>query len=180
MKAIRDFAKSARSSKLTRFMRGAKNDTPSKAPGKCYAAGGAVGAANNPGPIDGMMAKPRLDRPGRKMDGKKSAGTNVTVVVMPKGDSQPPMPMMLPPNAGPPLGPPGPAMPPGLPQGGPPMMPPKGPMKTGGRVGYKTGGKVHDDAMMDKKMMTKMVHKHESHMHKGEKETKLKRGGACK
>ncbi len=136
MKAIRNSAKSAKSSKLSKFMRGAKNDTPSQSPAKCYASGGAVGAANNPGPVEGMMAKSRLDRPGRKMD-KKPAGTNVTVVVMPKGNDQPSMPMIPPPNAPPPGPPPGPPMPP---QGGPPMMP-KGPMKTGGRV-FKRGGRV--------------------------------------
>jgi hypothetical protein len=92
-----------------------------------------------------MPAKARLDRPGRKMPGKagpgKKPGTNVNVIVMPKGDKAAPdapagasglMPMP-PPGAGPA----GPAMPPPG-ADGPPM-----PMrKSGGRVGkgYHAGG----------------------------------------
>lgn len=39
------------------------------------------------------------------------------------------------------------------------------------------GGSVKKDEKADKKMSAKMVHKHEKHMHKGEKETKFARGG---
>jgi len=36
----------------------------------------------------------------------------------------------------------------------------------------------HDDAKMDKGMMQKAVNKHEGRMHKGEKMTKLAKGGS--
>ncbi len=97
-----------------------------------YASGGMVGDA---GPVDGAAAKPRLDRPGRKMgkDKGKKGGTNVNVIIMPKGgdgpSAPPPMPMP-PPGAGP--GPGGP--------GGPPMPPMR---KHGGAVGrYAAGGRI--------------------------------------
>lgn len=96
-----------------------------------YASGGIVGES---GPVDGAAAKPRLDRPGRKMgkDKGKKGGTNVNVIVMPKGDAP----------AGPPMG--GPPMPPpGPPPGGPPMPPMRA---SGGRIAnlgaYAHGGKV--------------------------------------
>ena len=89
------------------------------------------------GSVDGSGARPRLDRPGRKMKAKdKKGGTNVNVIVMPKGG-----------DAGPP------AMPAGGPPvmaGPPPGMPPMdaGPMpvpmhKSGGKVrAFKKGGVV--------------------------------------
>jgi hypothetical protein len=41
---------------------------------------------------------------------------------------------------------------------------------------YARGGEVSDEKQ-DRKEVAHGVHKHEAHMHKGEKETKLKRGG---
>jgi len=181
MKNIRDQAKSGMAAKLSKFMGSKVSGKVAGQKVKAYASGGAVGAANMPGPVEGGMAKSRLDRPGRKMgkDGK-SAGTNVNVIIMPKEGGASPMPMP-PPGAmpggppGPPPGPSGPSMPPS----GPPI-PPQGPMAKGGRIGRAMGGKVHPDAAEDKKMISKMVHKHESSLHKGQKETKFKRGGSCK
>lgn len=43
--------------------------------------------------------------------------------------------------------------------------------------GYRLGGRVKSDEAEDKAMVKAGVHKHEKHMHKGEKETKLKAGG---
>jgi len=43
--------------------------------------------------------------------------------------------------------------------------------------GYARGGAVHDDSAQDRKEIAAAVHKHEQHMHKGQKETKLKAGG---
>lgn len=126
--------------------------------GKCYATGGAVGAANA-GPIGGEAAPRSLSKPGKKKsDGKKKKGDGpvVNVVVMPKGDSPAP-PMMPPPGPPPammppPMPPKPPMPPPGAGPGGPPGMPPPGgppgmggpPMMHahGGRVGRKSGGKV--------------------------------------
>ena len=126
-------------------MYGAGSTPPHQSYPKGYAAGGAVkgfaigGAAS----ADGSPAKPNLARPGRKMAGKGKKGgkgTNVNVIVMPKGDGPGGPPMMLPPGpmAGPPpSGPPMPMPPPG--PGGPPM-----PMrKHGGKVqAFKKGGRV--------------------------------------
>jgi len=42
---------------------------------------------------------------------------------------------------------------------------------------YAKGGKVHSDVKMDKAMIKKAVHKHESEKHPGESKTKLKKGG---
>jgi hypothetical protein len=42
---------------------------------------------------------------------------------------------------------------------------------------YAKGGKVHSDVKMDKAMVRKAVHKHESEKHPGESRTKLRRGG---
>jgi len=42
---------------------------------------------------------------------------------------------------------------------------------------YAKGGKVHSDVKMDKAMIRKAVHKHESEKHPGESKTKLKKGG---
>lgn len=41
------------------------------------------------------------------------------------------------------------------------------------------GGKV-DDMKQDKKMVAKAVHKHEKHLHKGDPETPMKKGGMVK
>lgn len=144
MKHLKDAAKSAQNQKLARYS-GANNnkDVSRVSKGmpardgepKGYARGGVAMA----GDADEMPAKARLDRPGRKMPGKagtgKKPGTNVNVIVMPKGDKAAPpadasgaagLVPMPPPGAGP-AGPPMP--PPGA--GGPPM-----PMrKSGGRVG---------------------------------------------
>ena len=46
-----------------------------------------------------------------------------------------------------------------------------------GHKGFARGGHVHEDAAEDEEMIAKDVHKHESHMHKGEPKTKLKDGG---
>jgi hypothetical protein len=42
---------------------------------------------------------------------------------------------------------------------------------------YAKGGKAHSDVKMDKAMIRKAVHKHESEKHPGESKTKLKKGG---
>ena len=47
------------------------------------------------------------------------------------------------------------------------------------REHFAAGGKVHADAKQDEKLIAKDVHKHEKHLHKGEPETKLARGGAA-
>lgn len=107
-----------------------------------FANGGSVPGATGPrkayadgGPIDGMPARARLDRPGKKGKDKKGGHTTVNVVVAGKGggDGAPPMPMP-PPGAGP---------------GGPPMPPPGPgmPMRArGGRIAnlgkYAHGGRV--------------------------------------
>ena len=44
-------------------------------------------------------------------------------------------------------------------------------------MGMAKGGKVHSDVKMDKTMIRKAVHKHESEKHPGESKTKLKKGG---
>ena len=41
----------------------------------------------------------------------------------------------------------------------------------------KKGGEVHSDAAMDKKVISKAVHKHEAALHPGKPMTKLKKGG---
>lgn len=49
------------------------------------------------------------------------------------------------------------------------------------RAGYKAGGRVHsdvaEDETEDKEIAATAVHKHERNMHKGERETRLRRGG---
>lgn len=42
---------------------------------------------------------------------------------------------------------------------------------------YAKGGKAHSDVKMDKAMIRKAVHEHESEKHPGESKTKLKKGG---
>lgn len=151
MQHVRSQAKSMRAAKLSRFGGKGGSDIsrvmkgmPSRdGSAPKYASGGTVGEA---GPVDGMGAKPRMDRPGRKMgkDKGKKGGTNVNVIVMPKGDA----PVGGPPMAGPkpdmPMPPPHPMPmpPPGAGPGGPPM-----PMRaSGGRIAnlgrYAHGGKV--------------------------------------
>lgn len=161
MKHLKDAAKAAQNQKLARYS-GADNNKDGarvkvgmpKVDGepKGYARGGVAVASEG----DEMPAKARLDRPGRKMPGKaapggKKGGTNVNVIVMPKGDKAAPpadapagpsglMPMP-PPGAGP-AGPPMP--PPGA--GGPPM-----PMrKAGGRVGKYDAGAGGAKGRMEK------------------------------
>ena len=117
-------AKAAQSSKLRKL--GAVGNLKlarhgEHAPRK-YASGGAVDS-----PVEGMAAKPRLDRPGRKAGkskgGDKKGGATVNVIIASGGGPKPPM--------GPP--PDMPMPPPGAGPGGPPMPPP--PMR-------KHGGKV--------------------------------------
>jgi len=103
---------------------------------KCYASGGrvsedisdasslpSISSGSEAGPsLDGVKAKPRLDRGGKK-------GTVVNIVIAggkPDAGAPAPTPLPPPPMAGPP---PAPPMPPGPPMGGPPMM-----RKNGGRV----------------------------------------------
>ena len=92
--------------------------------------------------VDGMSAKPRMDRPGRKMKGKdkdKKGGTNVNVIIMPKSDGPADAPVGPAPAAANPMPPPPPPMAPPM-AGGPPMPPMR---KHGGGVGaYANGGKV--------------------------------------
>jgi hypothetical protein len=45
------------------------------------------------------------------------------------------------------------------------------------RAGYEAGGRVKSDAEEDRKAVAKGVHAHERHLHRGEKETPLRRGG---
>lgn len=150
MKHLRDQAKSGMAAKINR--RSGGDDTKRVMKGmpsrddetKGYATGGVVDA----GPIEGMTAKPNIARPGRKMPSMKAkpaakkGGTNVNVIVMPKGDAPAPAPTPKPemPMAGPP-----PAMPPmpGPGPGGPPPMPMR---KDGGRVARMHGGRVDLDA----------------------------------
>lgn len=47
-------------------------------------------------------------------------------------------------------------------------------------MGKKKGGEVHSDVAMDKKVISKAVHKHEAAMHPGKPLTKLKNGGKVK
>ena len=48
------------------------------------------------------------------------------------------------------------------------------------RTGYKAGGHVKSDKAQDAKMVAEGVHEHESHMHKGQKKTKLRlKDGGC-
>lgn len=128
---------------------------------KCYATGGGVG----PG-VEGSMPKGNLGKPsrGKAGKGKTGKGTNVNVIIMGKGDG--PKPEMGPPPGGPgPMAGPPPDMGPPPGAGGPPM-----PMRA-------KGGRVNSDAAEDKKMVAKMIHKHEEHDHKGSKMTPFKKGG---
>lgn len=148
MKHLRDQAKAGRSAKLARYSGGddvkrVQNGMPSRDGSKGYATGGSV----TPDAPGGMPARPRLDRGGMKkkaMPKGDKKGTNVNVVVMPKGDGDkapmmpPPAPPVgpppPPPMAGPPMPPPGPGGPGGPP---PPMM-----RKAGGRVNKAEGGGI--------------------------------------
>lgn len=96
--------------------------------------------------MDGGVAKPRMDRPGRARGGRspKSKGNNVNVIIAPQGGvpglpvaggpgpmsmvPKPPMPMAGPPGGPPPMPPPG-------------MGPPSMPHANGGRT-YAKGGAV--------------------------------------
>lgn len=172
----------------------------SKGPRQSYATGGAV-KGNNPSLDEGMEAAPiaKLDGPksSKKDKGskdKKDAKTSINIVVMGKPDA----PAAPGPSGMVPPGPPPPMLPPGPPPGGPPM-----PMRaSGGRVKredisasdqagkqdvmgtspgkYAKGGKVHGDAAEDKKMIAKMVHKHEKKDHPGTKMTTFCAGGMAK
>lgn len=165
----KDYAGGARSgadgnSRLLKEYGGSKG---SDGMSKCYAHGGSVhhkamgehGQSKDGhkphkaegGEVEGMAAKPRLDRPGRKMKGKgkdKAKGTNVNVIIMSGKDGAPGAAMAgpggPPPGAGPMpppmMKPPGPPMPPPG-AGGPPGMPPM--HKDGGKVhAYKNGGSI--------------------------------------
>lgn len=127
---------------------------------KGYATGGGVRDEGGSGPMSavakqsrssfggglsglgGAPAKARLDRKGPPKGGK--AGTNVNIIIAPKGGgseapAMPPMPPPMPPMAAkPPM-----SMPP--PPGPPPMAgPPPGPMP-GGPMMRKHGGRVKKD-----------------------------------
>jgi hypothetical protein len=158
MSFMKSFAKSGADGN-TRLLKQYGGSPGSGGP-KGYASGGSVrdyDADDMPakkadgGMVDGDSAKPRMDRPGRKMHGKPKdkakGGTNVNVIIMPKGDGAPdaaavgpsgPGPMPMPPHAPMMAGPP-PGGPPPM-AGGPPMPPMR---KSGGAVNaYKAGGKV--------------------------------------
>lgn len=128
---------------------------------KAYASGGAVpdeGGMGGPmsaiarssrsmsrgfGGLEGAPAKPRLDRKGA---GKGKMGTNVNIIIAPKGGgSEAPalLPMPMPPGPMPMMKPPMPAPMPPMPPPAPPMAGPPGP-PTGGdpMLGRKHGGRV--------------------------------------
>lgn len=125
---------------------------------KGYAAGGAVTAdapVNRKSggrtskslqlKMDGGVAKPRMDRPGRARGGRspKSKGSNVNVIIAPQGGA-PGLPSAAGAGPGPIPMPPKPPMPmpmAGPPGGGPPMPPPGMPHAAGGRA-YASGGAV--------------------------------------
>lgn len=98
-----------------------------------HADGGAVGGDMA---VSGGQQKPRLDRAPR--GGKSNGASTVNVIVAPKPDVQPPMPMGGPP----PVPPPAPApVPPMMPAGAAPGMPAGAPMfARGGRVKRAWGG----------------------------------------
>ncbi len=156
-----DYAGGARSGAMgnTRLLKEYGGSKGSDGMSKCYAHGGSVHGEHKKdhkphkadgGEIMGDAAKPRLDRPGRKMKGKdkkdKGKGTNVNVIIMSGKDGAAPAGPMAggpPPPGGAPMPPmmKGPSMPPPG-AGGPPGMPPM--HANGGRVGaYKDGGKVN-------------------------------------
>jgi hypothetical protein len=125
--------------------------------------------------VEGNKPKASLGRYARG-GAVKGKGTNVNIVISPPAaaPSAGMPPSIMPPPHVPQPGPaPAPPMPPGAAPGMPPGMPggmPPGMMhKHGGRA-YKKGGAVKLDAAA-------AVHKHEKHLHKGEKETKFARGG---
>lgn len=135
MKHLRKQAEAAQSAKLHRLgaMGSLKAARKAEHAPRKYASGGAV--MDDAGPVEGMAAKGRLDRPGRSKMSKKGGkdaskkGTTVNVVIASGGGPKPPMPM-----AGPP--PDMPMPPPGAGPGGPPM-----PMRAkGGRVSKADGG----------------------------------------
>lgn len=143
MKHLRQQAEAAQSAKLHRL--GATGSLKMARKGehalRKYAAGGAV---SDTGPVEGMPAKGRLDRPGRSKPKGKAAGkkgTTVNIVIAGKGDDKGPMPMPMPPDAGP-MPPPGP--------GGPPM-----PMRAkGGRVNRADGGStISEDSKREAKRL---------------------------
>lgn len=117
--------------------------------------------------------------------GRTKGKTNININVMPAApEAAPAMPPTLPAGMGavpapkppmpPPPGPMAGGMPPGLLPGMPPGAGPMMPHKSGGRA-YKKGGAVSAASIA-----ANAVHKHEKHLHKGEKETKFKRGGGIK
>lgn len=120
---------------------------------------------------------PAMKKP--HMKGPKKGGVHVNIVNVPHAP-RPAMPMPGP-GAGmvpPPVRPIAPA-----PIAGPMGMPPPGvgprPFKKGGRVkgAHEEATEQRSDEAQDKKMIARMVHEHEAHMHKGEKETHLKKHG---
>lgn len=149
-----------------------ENGMPKRDGAKGYATGGIV-SDDEGDEIEGMPAKPRLDRSAKK---KSSDKVNVNVIVMPKGGKSDETPK--PPMAGMPMPPPAAPMP-APPMAGPPV-PPMGPdAMQGAPLMRAKGGRVmkHDDTAMDKKMIKSAVGKHEANMHKGEPKTKLAKGG---
>ena len=126
---------------------------------KMFAKGGAVksermhkadggptdaGGREEIGTTDGQSARPRNDRPGRKMPGKHGkAGTNITIAMMPHPAAA--MPVPVPAVGAAPMPPaPHPMMPP-TPMPAGPGMPPMGmPHKNGGKVKarFAKGGRV--------------------------------------
>lgn len=164
MKSIRDQAKSAMSAKLHRLgaqgslKQADKAESSHGSDAKCYATGGAVAVEG--GPPKGNLGKPSR---GKSAKGKTGKGTNVNVIIMGKGGAGP---EMGPPPGGPgPMAGPPPDMGPPPGAGGPPM-----PMRA-------KGGRVNSDAAEDKKMVAKMIHKHEENDHNGSKMTPFKKGG---
>jgi len=149
---------------------------------RAFADGGAV----NPSLDEGLAAAGDSDmKPSKDKGEKKTARTNINIIVNGKDPAPPtgaagmapppPMPMPMPPPmppAPPMAGPPGPPMGPGG-----PMMGPGGPLPmraSGGRVDK------HADAKADKKMVKAAVGKHEAAKHPGKPMTKLSVGGPAK
>lgn len=138
-------AEAAQSAKLRRLgaMGSLKHARMAENAPRKYAAGGAV---SDSGTVEGMAAKPRLDRPGRakgKKGGKEGKGATVNIVIAGgKGPGGPP------PMAGPP---PDMPMPPPPGPGGPPMPMRKsggavGKFAKGGRVKREGGGRISEDS----------------------------------
>lgn len=176
--------KSLHTERLGKIMGGSEREKGPKAKHEHLAAAKRGGAMKGEMSMHGSKAK-HADR--YKKGGRVKGKTHININVMPQsagapaggpptmpaglGAAMPPPVMPKPPMAPPPGAAPGGA--PGMPPGGP-AMPPM--MHKRGGAAYKKGGAVSDEKQ-DKRDMAVAVHKHEKHMHKGEKETKLKHGG---